>query len=395
MAIDPNLVYVNGIDPETGTYAFPPRSVDDLARRVRDDPAVGPYSRLFGTALEISFKAPFGVELEDIKEAGWGIIFPEDTSQDVHSALTPLLEARRQQTRFFTELDYKKGERIRGWYQRHHISPGNLDRELVPYYLLLVGSPNSIPFEFQYLLGVEYAVGRLAFEAAPDYERYTRSILDYEKASSVPNTKQIAYWGTRHPADPATKLSASFLIEPLANGIPNAPGKFRRPIHADVGYDRSLRLGDDATKASLCELFQTARPPAMIFTASHGLAISAGRPAKIGLVSAPSALSIALQRPISQTTQTSMVWLPSASPALAPARLIEINSQWSFRKQVISRRWRRSRSSPRCHSTCLPILTAVRSLSSVTLIGLGAFLSRRPTQRARRSDRFATASDTS
>jgi len=110
MAIDPTLVYVNGIDPETGAYAFPPRSIDDLARAVRADPAVSPYSRLFGTEL-VSFKAPFGVELEDIKEAGWGIIFPEDTSQDVHTALSPLLEARRQQTRFFMELDYKKGSK--------------------------------------------------------------------------------------------------------------------------------------------------------------------------------------------------------------------------------------------------------------------------------------------
>jgi hypothetical protein len=281
MAIDPNLVFVNGIDPETGNYAFPPRSIDDLAQAVRVDPAVGPYSRLVGSDLGISFRAPFGVALEDIKEAGWGIIFPEGTPQDVRDALTPLIKVRGNQSTFVKELDYKTGEQIRDWYQRHGISPGNFDRELVPYYLLLVGSPTSIPYEFQYLLGVEYAVGRLAFETASDYEHYVRSVLDYEKVSSVPNTKQIAYWGTRHPADPATNLSASLLIEPLANGIPGAAGKFQRPIHSEVGYDRALYLGDDATKANLLDVFHAPKPPAMIFTASHGLAIPSGRPNQV------------------------------------------------------------------------------------------------------------------
>jgi hypothetical protein len=78
--------------------------------------------------------------------------------------------------------------------------------------------------------------------------------------------------------DPATNLSASLLIEPLANGIPGAAGSLKRPIHAEVGYRRALYLGDDATKANLLDLLHAANPPAMIFTASHGLAIAAGRP---------------------------------------------------------------------------------------------------------------------
>ena len=57
----------------------------------------------------------------------------------------------------FKVLEYKAGEQARSWYQRYRISAGNLDPEVVPYYLLLVGPPDLIPFEFQYLLGVEYA----------------------------------------------------------------------------------------------------------------------------------------------------------------------------------------------------------------------------------------------
>src|SRR4029079_4606170 len=50
------------------------------------------------------------------------------------------------------------------------------------------------------------------------------------------------------------------------------------PIHDEVGYNRALYLGDDATKGNLLDVLHTANPPATIFTASHGLAIQPGRP---------------------------------------------------------------------------------------------------------------------
>src|SRR6185295_10118892 len=118
---------------------------------------------------------------------------------------------------------------MRDWYDRHGISAGSVDPEIVPYYLLLIGPPDLIPFDFQYLLGVEYAVGRLAFDTADEYERYARSVVAYESASAVPNAKQIAYWGTRHLGDPATSLSASLLIDPLAKGVAGAAGALKRP----------------------------------------------------------------------------------------------------------------------------------------------------------------------
>jgi hypothetical protein len=175
-------------------------------------------------------------------------------------------------------LDFKRGEQTRRWYQRHQISPGNIDPEIVPYYLLLVGPPDLIPFDFQYLLGVEYAVGRLAFDSAAEYELYARSIVAYEGANVIPNSKEIAYWGTRHLGDPATSLSASLLVDPLANGSVGATGALKRPIHADVGYGRKLHLGDEATKEALLASLHADKPPAMLFTASHGMAVRSGRP---------------------------------------------------------------------------------------------------------------------
>ena len=277
-SVGSDLVYVNGIDLETGQYAFRPRSIDDLAQQALLNPGVAAFADLHADTPR-SFGVPFGMDPENLEEAGWAIVFHEDVPEEVREALTPLIDARRAKARDRLKvLDYKKGEQIRTWYQRHRILAGNLDPETVPYYLLLVGRPGSIPFDFQYLLGIEYAVGRLAFATAAEYDRYVRSVLDYESAQAAANRKEISYWGTRHQGDPATNLSAALLIDPLANGIAASSGSLRRPIHVDRGYGRSLFLGDDATKANFLTMLHAERPPAMLFTASHGMQLRAGQP---------------------------------------------------------------------------------------------------------------------
>ena len=276
--INPDFVYVNGIDPETGKYAVAPRSVEDLAKDVHRNPRVDPFRDLHGDRPR-SFGLPFGVDYDKLDEAGWGVVFHEDTPQDVRAALASLVASRGNQAKErFKELDYKKGEQTRDWYQRHGIAAGSVNTAIVPYYLLLVGPPNLIPFEFQYLLGVDYAVGRLALDTAADYEHYALSIVAYERANSVPNTKEIVYWGTHHLGDPATELSSSQLIGPLANGIADAVGDLRQPISAQVRYGQKLFVGDDATKAALLASLHAGKPPALLFTASHGMAIQSGRP---------------------------------------------------------------------------------------------------------------------
>jgi hypothetical protein len=276
-----DLVYINGIDALSGKYVFPPRPIGELARQLLKTPVVDAFTELHADEPR-SFGVTFAVDPTKLEDAGWGIVFHEDTPPDVRAALDPLIQRRKQQAKDrFKLLDYKKGEQVRDWYQRHDISAGNVDPEIMPYYLLLVGPPDLIPFDFQYLIGVEYATGRLAFDTAAEYEKYARSVVEYETANSVPNAKEIAFWGTQHPQDPATNMSASMLITPLANGLPGASGALKRPINVDAGYTRTLKLGDDATKANLLEILHAANPPAMLFTASHGMGMPAGRPTQI------------------------------------------------------------------------------------------------------------------
>lgn len=273
-ADDPNFIFVNGIDFNTGDYAFKPRTIDDIAASVSGRPGLEKFGKTRGAAL--AFAPPASEKLEDI---GWGIIFPADISAPIKDVLGPLIEFRRQRAGARLKvLDYNPGEQLRDWYTRHGIAPAGPSFSRVPYYLLLIGQPDQIPFEFQYLLGIEYGVGRLAFDNVDDYKQYVSSTIDYETAGSVPNAKKISFWGTRHPGDGATKLSSSFLLDPLINGIPDDDPD---PVSKLAGYDQELVLAKNATKANLLATLHAPKPPAVLFTASHGMAFNSGQAEQI------------------------------------------------------------------------------------------------------------------
>ena len=277
----PDQVYFNGIDPDTGTYAVPPMSIDELARRVRARPGVEETVNRRGDAKR-AFALTDEIDPTDLANVGWGIVFAADTPAAVRDALAPLIALRQQQAaNLFKLLDYHKGEQARDWYVRHQIAVASFDPGAVPYYLLLVGPPASIPFEFQYLLGIEYAVGRLAFDSAEEYARYARSVVAYESTAVGANRKEIVYWGTSHPGDPATNLSASLLIEPLANGLPGSTSPLNKPVHLKPGYSRKLFLGDEAVRDALLGTLRSEKPPAVLFTASHGMSVRPSKPNQV------------------------------------------------------------------------------------------------------------------
>jgi hypothetical protein len=194
-----------------------------------------------------------------------------------------LAEHRRQQVgddERVKELTYRDGEDWRSWLARHGVGAGSVEPAKVPYYLLLVGGPQRVPFSFGHLLDVEYAVGYLHFDTAAGYADYVASLIDYETGSAVPNAKEAVFFSTRHAFDPATQLSADLLVNPLADGIPAQGNHPAQPAVADRWGFRTRKLwGAATTKAALAEVLAPpagTRPPAFLFTASHGIGFPKG-----------------------------------------------------------------------------------------------------------------------
>ena len=223
-----NLVFFNGIDAETGQYAVKPKTVDDLAKLARANPQVDPMRALRGETEMRSFGLPPGVDYEKLDQAGWGVIFHENAPDDVKDALKPLIDKRRRNAgALFKTLDYKTGEQVRDWYRRHGIRPGSVDPEvdpvLPPDRRAAGRDPVRVPVSARRRLCGRTRVVRRARCVRP----LRRSVAAYETASAIQNAKQIAYWGTRHPADPATNLSRRSSSIRWRTAIRTSPGPSR------------------------------------------------------------------------------------------------------------------------------------------------------------------------
>jgi hypothetical protein len=208
-----------------------------------------------------------GVDPTNLAQAGWGIIFgtPDSLTPSIKEALTPLLRLRQSQTEHFQIYEERTGYQP-DWTARRFLAQFDAkladpaDPEKVPYYLLIVGSPETVPYRFQYQLDVQYAVGRLDFADLDAYANYARSVVEAE-SGEVRLAPQATFFGVANPDDRATRLSADHLVRPLYERL-----KARYP---DWQMDAVLR--DEATKARLLRLMGEGQPPAFLFTASHGM----------------------------------------------------------------------------------------------------------------------------
>jgi hypothetical protein len=283
-ANDDDRVFCNGIDAASGKYLVDPLSVDDVATLARGKTAEAENAGWFQRVREVMQRPflalPMDVDPADVTRAGWAIVFATSTTPEVREGLKPLIEQRAKQVAAdrCKVLEYRPGESMRDWLKRAGTFPGSVVPKKVPYYVLLIGGPDEIPFEFQYLLDVEYAVGRLVFPRPEQYRHYAESVIHYESAASVPTAKEVVFWGTRHAADRATQLSADYLLSPLCEGR-TAAGEPADdpPIAGALGFRSRIFKGPDATKSNLAAALHQPTPT-LLFTASHGMGWARGSP---------------------------------------------------------------------------------------------------------------------
>jgi hypothetical protein len=275
------VIYVNGLNGAGGGYLLPPLTPAVVSALARGEQLDAEERRELAARYQATAESHLGIvdaDPTDLGQAGWGVVFAEGADPAVREALGPLLEHRRRQAaaeqerryRDFGGTDgYRPGESVAEFLVRHRVTPGqpaNPDR--MPYYLLLVGDPNAIPFRFQYMLDVVYAVGRLDFDRPEEYESYAHSVVANERRAGRP---RAAFFGVRNPDDRATRLSADHLVVPLAADAAGRlpPGSVQ------------TTLGEQATKARLHGILGGADTPDLIFVAAHGMGFPNGHPRQL------------------------------------------------------------------------------------------------------------------
>jgi hypothetical protein len=231
----------------------------------------------------VSFATEGGIDANDLTQTGWGVIYAPSVSQAVKDALQPLLDHRKAQAQPFKIFDgpdgYRPSDTANDWLKRRNVRMDVVNPDDgIPFYLLLVGSADELPFEFQYSLDIYWAVGRLWFDTADEFRCYAESVIRYETSTSVPTSRHGAMFATEHDFDDATQLFMRQVARPLADGEKGGTSVWKREKFA-----LQTLLGAEATKAALADVLR-GKPqstPALLVSGSHGVEFPLGDPLQL------------------------------------------------------------------------------------------------------------------
>lgn len=269
---DDELLYFNGINGASGDYETMPLPLEKLAQIAKgeklDEQDILELQQKHAQKTEGHWAVKEGVDPKDLSQTGWGVIFAfadKDKTPAVREALSELLKHRQAQAgQYYKEYigpaAYRPSESKNDFLARHGAGPGPADPAKVPYYLLIVGDPEAIPYKVQYQLDVQYAVGRLHFETLEEYAAYARAVVAAETSAPFLERK-ATFFGVSNADDAATRLSAESLIKPLSASL----------LKDQPEWGINVVAPAEATKARLGQLLGGADTPALLFTASHGM----------------------------------------------------------------------------------------------------------------------------
>ena len=276
-----DLLFFNGINGSTGDYLLPPLTEEQVSRIAQGEEFHPDDKEDIDLKMGLGpdFVLIEGVDPKNLAETGWGVIFAHNAGPAIREALSELLEHRKKQVtqkkeKYYQEYTgvrgYRPGDSKKTFLARQGVGPGPVDPDKMPYYLLIVGDPVTIPYRFQCQLDVQFAVGRIYFDTLQEYAQYAHSVVEAE-TSNLSLSPSATFFGVCNPGDAATNLSTQDLIQPLSEWV----------VEEHPNWDVKTILKEEATKARLGQLLGGSETPGLLFTASHGMGFPNGDPRQL------------------------------------------------------------------------------------------------------------------
>jgi hypothetical protein len=223
----------------------------------------------------------FGIDPQSLAAAGWGVVFARGADPALRKALEPLLALRRAQAgrecperyrEYVGENGYRPEESSGAFMSRHGVGPGPVNPDKAPYYLLLVGGPDQIPYHVQYELDLAFAVGRVSFDSPEEYARYAEGVVAAETGRTE-RPRRVSFLASAH--DSATRMSCHGLVAPLARFLED---RVARPTAGANGWEVEAHLEEAADPDRFARVLGGDDTPALAFTATHGVRFPASDP---------------------------------------------------------------------------------------------------------------------
>ncbi|HSR51453.1 MAG TPA: hypothetical protein VLV83_11535 [Acidobacteriota bacterium] len=191
----------------------------------------------------------------DPRFCGWKVLLNEDepNRREIMGILAPLSELRQASVQEPLILPRLEPSEWQEWIETH-LSPN--EEGLRPF-LLLVGSPQRIPFAFQALVSSQVRAGRLDFDDLQDLERYVAKVVACERGEGPLVERRFLCFAPHDGRDRATDVTCGHLARSVLERA-----RRRLGLHVDE------LLEDQALAPRFKEAVQ--RRPAVVFAAGHG-----------------------------------------------------------------------------------------------------------------------------
>lgn len=218
----------------------------------------------------VRLRPPAGLDHQNLAKVGWGVIFGSNARQEIYDALGELLKHRRLEAgnlyREFRGIDgYRIGEKdetYETFLKRFGLTYGTPDVKKIPYYLLIVGDPEEIPYQFQYMLDAQYAVGRIHFSTPDEYAQYAQNVVRAEQKALACRPRLVLV-GPHYQGDDSTEISATGLLPTLNSAL--------RQNASTEEWLIEVWPPQQAYKSDVLSLIDGDKAPPLLFVVSHGV----------------------------------------------------------------------------------------------------------------------------